>query len=108
MMSKTRITKAEAIYTGGNIWIFYGELADGNYFLCDDNGWARFLSEDPRIDFEESCYEDWQEERLVRDLEGRERELFCWEMIDWLKAHPEDRGGMTELEMESYRTYLIC
>ena len=104
-MSKTAIKNAYAVYTGGNIWLFYGELQNGNYFLTDDFGATRILSADP-ADLDESLYEDWQQEHLVKDLVGNDRTDFCEDLIDWLKnADEENKGGITEDELDGYRSY---
>lgn len=98
------IKEAFAVYTGGNIWLFYGQLKDGNYFLTDDNGCTQILNADPS-DFDESLYEEWQQEHLVRELEHEERIKFCNELLDWIFAHPDNDGGITEQEIEAYRTW---
>lgn len=104
-MSKSTIKNAYAVYTGGNIWLFYGELQDGNYFLTDDFGATRILNADP-ADLDESLYEDWQQEHLVKDLDGGDRTDFCEDLIDWLKnADEENRGGITDSELDGYRSY---
>ena len=98
------ILEANAVYTGGNIWLFYGKLVNGDYFLTDDDGWTRILNADPS-DLEESTFEEWQQEHLVEDLSGSKRTLFCDKLLDWLLTHPDYRGGMTEVEIVSYRSY---
>jgi len=98
------IKEAYAVYTGGNIWLFYGQLENGNYFLTDDNGWTQILNSNPS-DFDESLYEEWQQEHLVRELFYEERIKFCNELLDWILAHPDNDGGITEHEIEVYRTW---
>jgi len=98
------IIKAHAVYTGGNIWLFYGELDNNTYFLTDDNGCTQILNEDPS-DFDESLYWEWQEQHLIRDLEDEaERIEFCNKLCDKL-LDDGDRGGMFEEEIEAYRKY---
>ena len=99
------IKKADAVYTGGNIWLFYGELEDGNFFLTDDNGCTQILNADPGADLEEACFAEWQEAHLVRELQHDERMRFCDELLDWIYANPDHDGGMTEQEIEVYRTW---
>lgn len=99
-----KITKASAVYTGGNIWLFHGELDDGTYFLTDDNGCTQILDEDPS-DFDESLYWEWQEEHLVRDLDDEEERVdFCNKLLDKL-LDDGNRGGMSEDEIRAYRKY---
>lgn len=104
-MSKRTIKDAYAVYTGGGIWLFYGELKDGNYFLTDDYGATRILDTDPS-DFDETLYEDWQQEHLVEELEGNDRTSFGDDLIDWLKnANDKNRGGITDEELDEYKEY---
>ena len=100
----SKIKEAYAVYTGGNIWIFYGQLEDGNYFLTDDYGWTQILNADPS-DFDESLYEDWQKEHLVRELDGNERVKFCNHLLDYIYDNPQNSGGMSFMEIDAYRDY---
>ena len=95
----------EAVYTGGNIWLFAGRLADGNYFLTDDNGATLILDADPLEDFEEACYEEWQMAHRVEELEGEDRDDFNIRMLDALRAAPT--GGITEDEIDAYKAYML-
>ena len=99
------IKEAFAVYTGGNIWIFYGETTDGNYFLTDDYGATLILNADPS-DFEVSLYEDWQQEHLVAELQENDRAKFCNDLCDTLlKADERHQGGILDEEIEGYREY---
>ena len=98
------IKEANAVYTGGNIWLFYGKLDDNTYFLTDDNGWTQILNADPS-DLEESTYEAWQLQHLVREIIGEERIQFCNELLDYICDNPGHDGGMTEQEIGAYRTW---
>lgn len=102
-MSKYTIKSVEPVYTGGNIWIFYGELTDGNYFLTDDYGATLILDSDPD-DFDVSLYEDWQNEHLIENLEGDERLDFCNEMLDMIEK--SEYKGLTKEEIDYYRNYM--
>lgn len=74
--NKWNFKYVEEEYTGGGISIFYGQLADGTYFLgVDDMYDVRLLDSDPQVKDENEMYgvyisDDpaWQEEHLVRDL----------------------------------------
>lgn len=91
----------EAIYTGGNIWLFFGRLEDGNWFMADDNGSVRIVDADPMNDLDESLMEDWQLEHLIMDLFGNERIEFCDSIIAWLRAN-HDKHYMTDSEITAY------
>ena len=79
------IKKANAVYTGENILVFYGMLTCGYYFLTDDYGATLILKKDPS-DFDESLLEEWQKENLVVELMGNERINFCNNLVDALKS----------------------
>ena len=101
-----KIKKAEAVYTGGNIWLFYGELEDGNHFLTDDYGTTQILNADPS-DLDISLYEDWQQEHLVEEL-ADDRFAFCDQLLDYITEHIDDTdisGGITEAEVNAYREF---
>ena len=99
-----KIKEAFAVYTGGNIWLFYGSLEDGNYFMVDDNGWTQILNADPS-NLDESTYSEWQDAHLVDELEHEERVAFCDSLMDYLDINADHRGGMFESEIESYREW---
>jgi len=100
-----KVKEANAVYTGGGIWIFYGETDDGNFFLTDDYGATQILNANPGDDFEEACFYEWQQEHFVSELHNEERIKFCYEILDYLLANPNHDGGMTEFEIDTYRTW---
>ena len=101
----SKVKEANAVYTGGNIWLFYGTTDDGNYFLTDDNGWTQILDTDPSDDFDESLYCEWQDEHCIDELHDEERIDFCNQILDYVFANPDHDGGMTEQEIDVYREW---
>ena len=102
------ITEAFALYTGGNIWLFYGSTSDENYFLTDDDGNTLILNDNPSngYDFFYDEWEEWQNKHLIRELSGKERENFCNALCDYLlTADAEHKGGITGDEIEAYRMW---
>lgn len=99
-----KIKTAYAIYTGGNIWLFHGTLEDGNWFLMDDVGIVLICDADPAEDFDESLMPDWQEKHGILELADNRQERidFCNAVLDYLESHPENRGGMTDAEIDGY------
>ena len=65
-MEKFKITTANACYSGGGIYIYWGRLSNGNWFVADDScDFADIVNEDPSAnDFDNLTYE-WFEEHLV-------------------------------------------
>ena len=99
------IKEAEAIYTGGGVWLFLGETINGKGFMTDgDNGWTIILDVDPRTNYEESSDTEWQDEHLREELTGTSNIRFKRRMIRWLK-HCEDnqlRGGLTDEDIKQF------
>lgn len=93
---------AEAVYTGGNIWIFHGKCSDGNWFLTDDYGYTAILDTDPDKDWDNCLYYEWQQKHLVKDFKEKERTDFSDELADLL--HKVD-CGLTDDAIEEYREY---
>ena len=93
------IKDVKAVYTGGNIWLFYGALNNGMYYLVDDYGSVR-ITDAPWDDLDTTLYVEWQEEHLVKDIEDEtERVMFCNEMLNTLKDESdESKGGFTEFD----------
>ena len=72
-------------YTGGGIYVFLGQLSDGNYFMAGNSDWAvRILDACPwRTKNNNWEYADWQEKHLVRDLSDTEAEEFAKGMLEY-------------------------
>ena len=84
------IVKCDFMCTGGGFWSFWGKLSDNTYFMMDTGNFdVRILKEDPQMDTnEDSWYAEWQEERLVRDLDSiEEGPAFMLACIKWLREH---------------------
>ena len=105
-MDNMKIKKGEAVYTGGNIWLFYGELENGLHFLTDDYGCTLILDTTAE-DFDVSLYEEWQNAHKVEELEGSARIEFIDVLLDYLKGlEYRDRGCITDEEIEHYRNFM--
>lgn len=99
-----RIKEANAVYTGGGIYLFYGKVYTGYYFLTDDHGWTLILDADPS-DLDESTFPEWQEKHLVKELCGSECALFGFTLLEWIRGldeTSEERGGMASSEIDAY------
>ena len=96
-----------AVYTGGGIWLFHGQLTSGEHFLTDDEGDVLILNESP-ADFDESLFVEWQDAHKVRELlDESERVTFCDRLADRLLRHnkTDDLGGITDREIKAYKNY---
>lgn len=68
------ILRATAIYSGGNIYLYYAELDNGNWIMGDDD-WLIVVNTNPLIDdetFEDSSYYEWQKEHLVEAISDKD------------------------------------
>jgi hypothetical protein len=102
---KDPFEKVTAVYTGGGIWLFYGKLKTGEYFLTDDYGYTMILDTSPE-NLDESLYNEWQEQHFVRVVGTHaEERAFLHSLIDRLgrKNPADDDGGITDDELDRYR-----
>lgn len=67
-----KIVSVSAIYTGGGIWNFMGELESGKFFMAFDDDYYEvlILDADPRKageDGEEAYFPEWQQAHMIID-----------------------------------------
>lgn len=103
--SHLKIENVTPIYTGGGIYIYTGELSDGNYFIASDQSFAgdyfdiRIVDENPADYEEDFCDVTWQEEHLVSDVVGGEAREFTIQLLEWvLENHPEGNYQLGDIE----------
>ena len=103
--SYLKIENVTPIYTGGGIYIYTGELSDGNYFIASDQSFAgdyfdiRIVDENPADYEEDFCDVTWQEEHLVSDVVGGEAREFTIQLLEWvLENHPEGNYQLGDIE----------
>ena len=104
-VSRLKFKHVTAVYTGGNIWLFYGEV-NGAYFLCDDDGCVQILTESPE-DFDESLFWEWQKAHMIAELDGTDRTTFCDKLADRLlrNVSGDNHGGISDDEIRAYKNY---
>lgn len=85
-MTKHKIRTATAVYTGGNIYIFYGQLESGLYFRAFDDGEAIYIC-DSDTEAEAADYGEFYEEHTVEEITGEDFDTFWNAML----AHIIDR-----------------
>lgn len=95
---KREIKNATAIYTGGGIYIYYGQLLDGNYFrACDDLECIEICDSDTSV--EDADYNEFYEEYSIETLTEEEYKVFWNEMLQWIiDNEPEGNYSVGELE----------
>lgn len=83
-----KIKNVKPEYTGGGIYVFTGELEDGNYFLADCPCSAsyyslRIVNENPdKCDPNEVWQEEWQLNHFVKDV--IRCKCFIRDMLKWI------------------------
>jgi len=95
---KREIKNATAIYTGGNIYIYYGQLLDGNWFRATDG--EEFIEIcDSDTSVEEADYYEFYEEHSIETLTDEEYKKFWNEMLLWI-IHNAPEGNYQTDELE--------
>ena len=94
-----KFKSVEPNYTGGNIYVFTGEV-DNNFFMADTSWYdVRLLNGDPNEPTDEVFLGmpmrnmdsvEWQEEHLVKDLNPDEKIDFFKAMLKWVKENEPD------------------
>lgn len=103
--SHLKIENVMPIYTGGGIYVYTGELSDGNYFIASDQSFVgdyfdiRIVDENPADYEEDFCNVTWQEEHLISDVVGGEAREFTIQLLEWvLENHPEGNYQLGDIE----------
>ena len=79
-----KIMKATAVYSGGNIYLYYAELENKNWIMGNDE-WLIVVNQNPIADeetFENSGYYEWQEEHLVKQIPEEDFQKVLNKIID--------------------------
>ena len=93
------IKYATAQYTGGGIYIYYGQLEDGKFFrACDDWEWIEICNTDTSMDAADYC--EFYEEHRVNTLFDNQYETFWNEMLLWI-IHNVPKGNYCVDELKN-------
>ena len=93
-----KIKKATAIYTGGGIYIYYGELENDLFFrACDDWDWISICDSDTST--EEADYYEFYEEHETGSITGEEYKKLWNELLLWI-IHNKPKGNYSSYELE--------
>lgn len=99
---KYNFLRVEPEYTGGNIYCFIGELADGTFFVADDCGYdVRLLNGNVfEADWNEEVFDyDWQEAHLVADLSPTKSLEFFIDLLTWvINNKPEGNYNIPDMK----------
>lgn len=115
VLNKEKFISVEPCYTGGGIYIFTGQMSDGNYFMADSSFFdVRILNEDPDEPTGEDAFGiaernidsvEWQEKHLVKDLKPNEAVAFFRQMLKWVEEN-NPNGNYNEGDMEDLKEEL--
>ena len=104
---KREIKNATAIYTGGGLYIFYGQLTDGNWFRAYDE-WECIEICNSDTSVEDADYSEFYEEHTVETVTGEAYEIFWNEMLNWIISNkPEGNYDSDDLERRMIKKYLL-
>lgn len=95
--------KVEPCYSGGGIYVFIGELANGNHFVASDCCYdVRLLNADVfSADWDSELWnEDWEEAHIVADLNETESLSFFEKMLKWIIKN-EPKGNYQANDMKA-------
>ena len=106
-MKTYKIKNATAIYTGGGIYIYHGQLENGNYFrTCDE--WESIEICDSDTSVEDADYNEFYEEHTVETVTGEAYETFWNEMLQWIiDNNPEGNYLNSDLEDRMINKFII-
>lgn len=79
-----KITRATAVYSGGNIYLYYAEMENKQWIMGNDE-WLIVVNADPLVDeetFDNSCYYEWQEEHLVQQISDEQYQNILNEILE--------------------------
>ena len=93
-----KIKTATAEYTGGNIYIYYGELENGLWFRTSDL-WESIAICTNDTSGEDADYCEFFEEYMVEELEGIQYKELWNEMLYWI-INNNPKGNYLKYEME--------
>lgn len=97
-----KITFANACYTGGGIYIYYGNLSDGTFFRTwTDCECIEIVSENASIENDEADYQEFYDEYRIASLIGKEFCEFWNEMLKFIiEEQPKGNYLVSDLEKE--------
>lgn len=99
--SKTlKVVEANACYTGGGIYIYYGKFNNGNYFFGDSE-WDCVYECDADPDCEEAGYNEWCDKHCIKEYVGKQYKKYLKQWYKWLLLH-KPNGNYDLYEITRY------
>lgn len=96
-----KVIRANATYTGGNIYQYTGQFDNGNFFQTwtDYEDYIQELDADPEENWDDNDDEEWQNEHMVTEHYGPEAIEILKEAMRYIIDN-EPRGNYSVGEVE--------
>ena len=97
-----KITFANACYTGGGVYIYYGNLSDGTFFRTyTDCGFIEIVDVNASVENDEADYVEFYEKHRIGTLINREYSSFFNEILRFIiECQPKGNYLVSDLEKE--------
>lgn len=105
-MTKHKIKTATACYTGGNIYIYYGQLESGLYFRTFDDSDTIYIC-DSDTEAEEAEYSEFYEAHTVEELTGEDFRTFWNTMLSHIIDRKPTHGKWSNYSADDMEIRLI-
>ena len=105
MKTRNTIDHATACYTGGNVYVYCGQLSDGRYFIADELQYMLFTDTDPVSVPNTEWFCGWHEKHCADHIGAKWCELpnCLWnKMLDWIITH-KPNGSYETRDLEERR-----
>lgn len=101
-----KIRTATACYTGGNIYIYYGQLESGLYFRAVDD-WDVIWICDADTEAEEADYSEFYEAHTVEEITGEDYKTFWNTMLAHIIDRKPTHGKWSNYSPDDMRVRII-
>lgn len=105
-MENLKIKTATACYTGGNIYIYYGQLESGLYFRTfDDSDTIYICNSDTEA--EEAEYSEFYDAHTVEELTGEDFRTFWNTMLSHILSKGAAHGRWLNYSSDELKNRII-
>ena len=106
---KHKIKTATACYTGGGIYIFYGQLESGLFFRAGDilDDWEIIYICDSDTEAEEADYSEFYEAHTVEEITGEEYKTLWNEILNHIITKKPTHGKWSNYDPADLKRRII-
>lgn len=105
-MAKHKIKTASAVYTGGNIYIYYGELESGLFFRTFDD-WDVIYICDSDTESEDADHGEFYEAHTVEEITGDDYKDFWNAMLSHIIDRKPTHGRWSNYSSDDMKIRMI-